>query len=103
MLRQREENITFESKYCNLIETESIENLHEHIHEFKTANGNLIQYRGSMKFGKIDGYGQYDILKGPGEYCSFRGNFIEDKRHGFGVLTCPDGQVQEGNYVNDLA
>ena len=46
------------------------------------------------------------VLKSFGDgkvHPKYEGKITNRKPNGFGVLTCPDGQVQEGNYVNDLA
>ena len=40
--------------------------------------------------------------KGAGRSDKYEGEWVNDKKEGFGVFTWADGSVYKGNYLNDL-
>jgi len=59
-----------------------------------TWTGSRAVYEGEFKFGKREGWGRF-YIKGE----RYEGEWVDDRKHGYGVYTWDDGDRYEGNWV----
>ena len=59
-------------------------------------------YRGGCKDGWADGYGEVDSSQeSSGSISSYRGDFLDGKKHGKGVKVMPNGDRYTGDFLDD--
>jgi hypothetical protein len=64
-------------------------------------------YRGGCKDGWAEGYGEVDVYKNSGVHekseviSSYRGGFLDGKKHGKGIKVMPNGDRYEGEFRDD--
>ena len=63
---------------------------------------NPVLYEGQWKRGKYDGEGAVETVTPDGRFGRYVGAFKEGKRHGIGTHTLPNGDVQQGVWVDDV-
>ena len=63
---------------------------------------NPVLYEGQWKRGKYDGQGTVETVTPDGRFGRYVGAFKEDMRHGIGTHTLPNGDVQQGVWVDDV-
>jgi len=63
---------------------------------FKKKTKNIINKRNGLR----DGKGAWK--RGPGNADSYEGEYVNDKKCGYGVFTWASGNVYKGNYFEDL-
>ncbi|MGA7749044.1 MAG: hypothetical protein WCA63_02750 [Gallionella sp.] len=58
-------------------------------------------YRGGCKDGWADGYGEVDVYQKSGGISSYRGDFLDGKKHGKGIKVMPNGDRYTGDFRDD--
>ena len=78
-------------RLLNWNESEGIHNIEIVIKYSKNAN----EY--SSSYGEKSGFGKYICTQGE----EYKGEYLNDKRHGKGKFKWPDGRSYRGDWVND--